>query len=34
MVNSFAATRSIRPVFDYVGEETGWNTARNDEEEE
>lgn len=34
MVNSFAATRSIRPVFDYVGEETGWNVARNDEEEE
>lgn len=33
MVNTFAATRSVRPVFDYIGDETGWNVARNDEEE-
>lgn len=33
MISTSAATRSMRPLFDYIGDETGWNVARNDEVE-
>jgi len=33
LISSAAATRSTRPMWDYIGDETGWNVARNDEEE-
>lgn len=33
IISSAAATRATRPVWDYLGDKTGWNIARNDEEE-
>lgn len=33
IISSAAATRSTRPVWDYIGDQTGLNVARNDEEE-
>ena len=33
IINSAAATRSTRPVWDYIGDVTEWNTPRNKEED-